>query len=70
MILSPADVLRHWLVEQGFGTLPTSNQSWPLFVASLPISIVAAACVYNTTGILDGRLMRSGTVIEHPGIQI
>jgi hypothetical protein len=43
---------------------------WGLFMAFLPDDPDNAICVYDTAGIMDGRMMRTGERIEHPGIQI
>jgi len=43
---------------------------WGLFMGFLPDEPDTAVCVYDTAGMLDGRMMRTGEKIEHPGIQI
>lgn len=69
---SPASVVRAHLITESLVTDPDSAGSWPMYVSSLPggdnIEDNAAA-IYNTTPILDGRLM-IGPVIQHYGIQI
>jgi hypothetical protein len=66
---SPAQVIRRLLIQLN---LAPSNQTgdWAPFVAFLPDVPDTALCVYDTAGTQDGRLMRSGEKIEHPGIQI
>jgi len=52
-------------------TIPTNLQDWPLYVGYMPDDTRRnAGAVYDTVGLLDGRIMRTGEVIEHPGIQI
>jgi len=68
---SPAQIIEKYLVDVGI----FDNSNWFLFIGSLPPSEegkspIRAAAVYDTTGLLDGRLMESGEVIKHPGFQI
>ena len=66
---SPADVLRHALIQAGLGTLPSANGEWPIYTDHLPDKPDNAICTYDTTGVADGRLM-SGQTIRHPGWQV
>uniref|UniRef100_A0A6M3K286 Tail protein n=1 Tax=viral metagenome TaxID=1070528 RepID=A0A6M3K286_9ZZZZ len=73
MLHSPADILNHYLVEQGLFTDPVSSSLWPLFVSDLPDDNHIeddTACVYDTTGIKDGRIMRGGDTVQHFGIMV
>lgn len=69
---SPADVLRAALIAGGAGDDPSalSGTSWPIFVDHLPQVPTKALCVYNTAGITEGRIMRTGETIRKPGWQI
>lgn len=67
--MNPAQVIQYALVSAGVGALPATGVLWPVYNSQLNDKPDGALCVYNTSGILDGRLM-AGTVIEHPGIQI
>lgn len=62
---SPADVLCSLLQARGF-----SDGGWSLFVAFLPDAPDSAICLYDTEGRKDGRLMSSGKMIGHPGVQV
>lgn len=64
---TPADVVRQILLDAAIGSV---NGAWPIFVSFLPQTPDSAICVYDTAGRLDGRLMTTGKVIEHPGIQV
>lgn len=65
---SPADVLSQ-LIED-FDPLELSITGYTKFVSFLPNSPDAAICLYDTAGKPDGRVMRTGEQIEHPGVQI
>ena len=67
--MNPAQVIQYALVAAGVGHLPAIGVTWPVYNSQLNDKPDGALCVYNTSGILDGRLM-AGTVIEHQGIQI
>lgn len=47
-----------------------TNGSWPIFIAMLPDQPNNSLGVYDTSGKIDGRMMRTGEQIEHPGCQI
>lgn len=62
-----AAIIRKLLIDLGIGT---AAGSWPVFIAFLPDFPDNAIIVYDTAGILDGRIMATGEQIEHPGFQI
>jgi len=64
---SPADIIAHLLVNLGLCTL---EDEWPISVAILPDTPDEAVCAYDTGGRMDGRILRTGEQIVHPGIQI
>ncbi len=64
-----ADVVRELLTNLGIGAEGPSGP-WPVFVGFLPDRPDNAVCIYDTAGKLDGRIMRSGEQVEHPGIQV
>jgi len=65
--MSPADVIRQLLLDLDLGT---DEGDWTVFVSFLPDVPDIALCVYDTSGKMDGRIMKTGEQIEHPGIQI
>lgn len=67
---SPADRLREALVQGTVGARPGVGATWPVFVGHLPDAPDSAICVYNTTGIRQGRLMRTGEGQVKPGWQV
>lgn len=71
---SPAEILREALVDVKEGMLPSKykggNNSWPIFVGHLPEEPDNAVCIYDTTGVRDGRIQESGENIDHPGFQV
>ena len=71
---SPAAVIAYYLINTLSNVEePNASPTWPLYISSLPDGSNIennAGCVYDTTGLLDGRIMRTGEVIEHHGIQI
>jgi hypothetical protein len=68
---SPAMVLATWLQQVAIGVDPLIGGAtgWPIFVdqeADLPNEALA---VYNTAGVVDGRIHNTGETIVHEGIQ-
>jgi hypothetical protein len=69
---NPAAIIRQHLILQSLVTDPDSGSNWPAYIQSLPDGDNVednALTIYNTTPLLDGRLM-IGPVIQHYGIQI
>jgi len=50
-------------------TDPDDRADWPLYISSMPDDEVNCGAIYDTAGVLDGKLM-TGEVIIHPGIQL
>jgi hypothetical protein len=72
---SPALILRGYLVGNDGemyepGVLDGVIQATPVFVSQLPDKRDLAICIYDTTGVRDGRLMRTGEVSIHPGVHL
>ena len=68
---SPAYILMSYIVGVlELMTLPSEEDDWPLYVSHLPDGINNSGCLYDTSGISDGRLMDTGKMIEHHGIQL
>lgn len=69
---SPADILRHLLVDLGYGVYPTAGDLdvWPIHSDQEPNTPDRAITVYNTAGRDDGRIHTSGRMIEHHGFQV
>ena len=70
--IRPSNVLAEYLIGQGLFTKPTSSLDWPLFTRNLPDLDVlpdSAACLYDTTGVVDSRGMRF-TQFERHGLQL
>jgi hypothetical protein len=66
---SPAQVIRKLLIAASLA--PNSQTAaWSPFVSFLPDVPDTAIAVYDTGGVLQGRIMRSGEKIEKPGIQV
>jgi hypothetical protein len=63
---SPAEIISIVLFLKGVSDL----RFFPCFVAYMPDDPDNLMVVYDTTGELDGRIMSTGEVVEHPGIQI
>lgn len=69
MTTPPGKVIRAWLILHNFGVAgPTAAYS--VFSPSMPESPDECIAVANTTPVLDGALLETGEVIQHPGIQI
>lgn len=69
-IYSPADILRGALVGASKGNMPSASGDWPIFVGHMPEEIDQAIGIFDTTGNKDGRVMKTGETIIHPGYQI
>jgi len=70
--IRPSNVLAEYLIEQGLFTRPTDSLDWPLFTKNLPDWDEVpdlAACLYDTTGVVDARNMRK-TQFERHGLQL
>lgn len=70
MTESPAEIVAQLLINLGLGTSVPDNGAWPVFVHALPPDKDDALCVYDTAGVLHGRLMKTGETREHKGVQI
>ncbi len=72
----PTLVLRAALGVKNLVTLPRHAGEWPSFTSFLPDVDAAkkvpanAVCLYDTTGHKHGRLMRTGEVLQHWGVQV
>jgi len=67
------ELLRAAMIATGIGTEPVISNAqalWPIYVDHLPAKPDMAICVYNTPGIKEGRMMRTGESIRKPGWQI
>lgn len=69
---SPAEVLRKRLLDLATppGSLPESEEDWPIFVGLQVDSPVETIVISDTLGTSDGRLQGTGETQEHPGVQI
>ena len=71
---SPAFILSEYIINEiSASTNPNDNGLWPLYTNYMPDGDDVqsdAVAMYDTAGILDGRLMRTGEVITHPGLQL
>ncbi len=67
---SIAEIIRTWLVDQQFVTLPSDADDWPCFVDSMNDSPDDALCLYDDDPDKDGRIMKTGEVVLHYGLMI
>jgi hypothetical protein len=65
---APADLIHELLLDLLLAH--TSVTDWEVFTGYMPDQPNKAICVYDTAGRLDGRIMRTGEQIVHPGIMI
>ncbi len=76
MKLPPALVLSALFITQALVSDPedqSKRKEWPCFVGFMPDDETVpnnAICLYDTMANQEGREMRSGKNVEHPGIQI
>lgn len=62
VINSPAEILKELLLS--------NSDEWDSFISSMPDSPDNCVAIYDTAGTLDGRVMKTGEVDGHYGIQI
>lgn len=73
LVHSPAQVIKQWLIDEGFGTAPatppTAHSAWPVFHDNEPASPDSAITITDTQG-TTFRKDSFGTRNEHHGVQI
>lgn len=67
---TPASIVAAYLNSQNIMTVPTANLPWPLYIGFLPDILKSAGAIYDTNGMLDGRIQKTGKVVEHQGVMI
>lgn len=67
---SPATIVARFLTLSAITSAPEDGQEWPAYVGHEPPEPPNCVTVYDTGGTLDGREMRTGEVLEHPGVQV
>lgn len=71
----PALILLQYFKDLGYLTSQEDELDWPGYHSHLPDVTKEqqpknVAALYDTSGVLDGRLMETGEVIRHPGVQV
>jgi hypothetical protein len=66
---SPASILRKLLIDASLAP-DSTTQTWSPFVSQLPDDPDTSMALYDTAGVLQGRIMRTGEQIEKYGVQI
>ena len=72
-MISPAVILSEYLIDQGLFTAPSDEDSWPLYISSVPDADTVEndlGGIYDSEGLKDGRIMSSGETIFHYGFQV
>jgi hypothetical protein len=71
---SPADIVRHLLVNKGVFTVPYEGGVWPCFYNYLPDGeeplFDQVACIYDTTGLKQGRTANDGETLKAHGFMV
>ncbi len=69
---TPAEVLRASLVAGAVGVLRSATPAgaWPVFVGHEPGTPDSVITVYDTAGIREGRMQKTGDSIGKPGWQV
>ncbi len=70
MIASPAQVVQEYLIVEGFGVRPPTTNPWAVYFSYMPDTPNEAIMAYNTAAREDGRLLRTGESITHPGLHV
>lgn len=68
----PSQLIQTLLVSEGLFTNPEDDKDWGCYISFFPETQAGAkvGCVFDTSSVKNGRIMRTGEVIEHPGLQI
>jgi hypothetical protein len=66
-MIPTSEIIRQLLIDESLGS---DGGTWPVFISFLPNTPENTICVYDTAGMSDGRVMRTGERVEHHGIQI
>jgi len=69
---APSKIIRQFLIDQDIiHDITASGEGvWKSFMAYFPELPDDAVCLYDTSGRFDGRMMRGGEKIEHPGLMV
>lgn len=67
---SPSDIVRKLLIDLGLATEAGTGQAWPVYATQEPDKPDNCVTIFDTAGRVYGRLMPTGVVVEHYGIQI
>ena len=72
LLHSPADILRHLLVDLGAGVLPEdgTKTNWPIAEGQELNAPDNAICAYDTEGFDFGRAQVTGQRFEHYGVML
>jgi hypothetical protein len=70
MTISPAEIVRKYLIDQSTVVMGGTSGGWPSYYANKPENPDNLVAVYNTAPFIDGRVHNSGEVDEHAGIQV
>jgi len=71
--VSPAVLLKEYITVITLLQTPSGSAVWPCYIGSMPDGVHIeddCACVYDTSGMMDGRLQDNGLVIQHYGVQL
>jgi len=71
LLVSPAHIMRSYLVFQLYGSLPSVLAEWPIFVSCMPDGqdLNDVICIYDKSSFQHGELP-DGQSVEHKGIFI
>jgi hypothetical protein len=67
---SQAEVVQQLLIDLTLCTDPTNGESWPVYESNEPDSPDEAVTVYDTEGVTEGRVQRTGETYEHRGVML
>lgn len=71
MFVSPALLIQQYLISQGAGSAPSGTTAWGVYRDKQPPKEPdECITVYETTPVQDGRIMRTGEYVTHPGIMV
>jgi len=70
LVHSPQDVVRYLLIDNTQGTLPSDNDSWPIYTDNEPESPDNCVTIYGVESRDVGRRHVDGRRIEFHGIQV
>lgn len=70
MSVSPARVVRAYLIQVGLVSHPDDNLAWPAYAGTMPDNKDVCVQLKNMGGFMEGSLLKTGFGIAKPGVEL